>query len=65
MQAASDAIGRNTLTWPLASPSKRVRKYGPTKNFRFLVFYVISESGIPRIIDYAGPGRQPRWTERV
>jgi hypothetical protein len=65
MEAASDAIGQNPFTWPLARPSKRVRKFGPTKTFRYLIFYVVLESGDLRIIDYAGPGRQPRWMERV
>jgi len=65
MELASEAIGANPQTWPLARPSKRVRKYGPTKNFRYLVFYVITKNGVPRIIDYAGPGREPRWMKRI
>jgi hypothetical protein len=36
--AADDAIGERPYTWPLARPSKRDRKFGPTKRFRFLVF---------------------------
>jgi hypothetical protein len=65
MEAASEAIGQNTFTWPFARPSKRVRKFGPTKNFRYLIFYVVLTDGTPRIIEYLGPGRQPRWTARV
>ena len=65
MEVACDAIGENTFTWPLARPSKRVRKFGPTKTFRYLVFYVVLENGTARIIDYAGPGRQPRWMGRA
>jgi len=42
-----------------------VRKFGPTKTFRYLIFYTVLESGLIRIIDYAGPGRQPRWMERI
>jgi len=65
MEAGSDAIGQNPFTWPLAQPSKHVRKFGPTKTFRYLIFYVVLESGTARIIDYGSPGRQPRWMERV
>ena len=65
MEDASDAIGQNTLTWPLARPSKCVRKYGPTKSFRYLIFYVVLKNGAPRILEYLGPGRQPRWTQRL
>jgi hypothetical protein len=65
MEAASNTVGQNPLTWPLARPSKRMRKFGPTKTFRYLIFYVVLENGVARIIDYAGPGRLPRWMERA
>lgn len=65
MEAASETIGQNTLTWPLVRPSKYVRKFGPTKNFRYLIFYVVLKNGAPRIIEYLGPGRQPRWLQRL
>jgi len=65
IELASKAIEQNTHTWPLARASKRVRKYGPTKTFRYLVYYVVTENGTPRIIEYAGPGRQLRWKRRL
>jgi len=65
MEEGSDAIEQNPFTWPLAQPSQCVRKFGPTKTFRYLIFYTVLESGLIRIIDYAGPGRQPRWMERI
>jgi hypothetical protein len=65
IESASKAIEQNTHTWPLTRASKQVRKYGPTKTFRYLVYYIVTESGIPRIIEYAGPGRQARWKGRL
>jgi hypothetical protein len=65
MIAADEAIGARPRTWPLARPSKRVRKFGPTKRFRFLVFYVIGNDSTVRILNYCAPGRQPRWLERL
>jgi hypothetical protein len=65
MEAATDAIARNPTTWPLARPSRRVRKFGPTKSFRYVIFYLILKDGSIRIIDYSGPGRQPRWAGRL
>jgi hypothetical protein len=65
MEAASDTIRQNPFTWPLARPSKLVRKFGPTKTYRYLIFYVVLKDGTPRIIEYLGPGRQPRWPARA
>ncbi len=64
LKAARNAILRNPLTWPISSPRKMVRRYGPTSKFRYLIFYVVTPDDCIRIIEYAGPGRLPRWTER-
>jgi hypothetical protein len=65
MIAADNAISERPKTWPLARPSKRVRKFGPTKRFRFLVFYLICDESTVRILNYCAPGRQPLWLERL
>jgi hypothetical protein len=65
IESADKAIEQNTYTWPLAQPSRHVRKYGPTKTFRYLVYYIVTENGIPLIIEYSGPGRQARWRKRL
>jgi hypothetical protein len=65
MIAADNAIAERPRTWPLARPSKRVRKFGPTKRFRFLVFYLICDDSTVRILNYCAPGRQPRWLGRL
>ncbi|MCE0521783.1 MAG: hypothetical protein LV480_02610 [Methylacidiphilales bacterium] len=64
LKAARNAILQNPLTWPISSPRKKVRRYGPTPRFRYLIFYVVMADDCIRIIEYAGPGRLPRWTER-
>jgi hypothetical protein len=65
MESAADAVRLNALTWPLARPSSRVRKFGPTKIFQYLIYYIVLESGLIRIIEYSAPGRQPRWKGRL
>jgi len=64
LKTARAAILRNPCTWPLSSPSKTVRRYGPTRKFRYLIFYVVTADDCIRIIEYAGPGRLPRWAQR-
>ena len=63
--AADEAISERPYTWPLARPSKRIRRFGPTKRYRFLVFYLICDESTVRILNYCAPGRQPRWLERL
>ena len=64
LKAARNAIMQNPHTWPKANPCTRVRRYGPTPNFRYVIFYVITPDDYIRIVEYAGPGRLPRWMER-
>jgi len=59
-----DKIGRNPLTWSFANPKKNVRKL-PTRLFRFVIFYILQPNGVPLILEFAGPGRQPRWAKRL
>jgi hypothetical protein len=61
---AKHKIGRNPLTWSFAAGSKRVRKL-QIRRFRIQVFYRIREDGTPVILEFAGPGLQPRWAERL
>ena len=64
LKSARNAILQNPFTWPISNLRKKVRRYGPTPSFRYLIFYVVTADDCIRIIEYAGPGRLPRWTER-
>jgi hypothetical protein len=57
-------INRNPLTWSFAPGSQRVRRVQLLK-FRMQVFYFIRSDGIPVILEFAGPGLQPRWAGRL
>ena len=57
-------IETNPRTWSFAPRSKRVRKVQISR-FRMQVFYYIQKNGRPLIIEFAGPGLQPRWRERL
>jgi hypothetical protein len=46
------------------SCSKQIRKVQMAR-FRMQVFYVIQENGVPIILEFAGPGLQLRWAERL
>ena len=59
-----DKIGRNPFTWSMASGSSRVRKL-PIRSFRYVIYYLIPPNGIPLILEFAGPGRMPRWRKRL
>lgn len=48
-------------TWSFAKGSKIVRKV-QIKEFRF---YVVVNAKTVHVLEYAGPGLQPRWSERV
>ena len=51
-------------TWSLARGSKSVRKV-QIKEFRMTVFYVVVNAKTVHVLEYAGPGLQPRWSERL
>lgn len=51
-------------TWSLAKGSKTIRKV-QIKEFRMTVFYEIVDAQTVHVLEYAGPGLQPRWSERL
>jgi hypothetical protein len=51
-------------TWSFAKGSKTVRKV-QIKEFRMTVFYVVVNAKTVHVLEYAGPGLQPRWSERL
>jgi len=59
-----EKIGRNPLTWSFANSKRNVRKL-PTRLFNFVIFYTVQPNGVPLILEFAGPGRQPRWSKRL
>lgn len=66
LDAAEEAklrIGRNPRTWSFASGSKTVRRVH-MRRFRMQVFYLIMPNGVPLIVEFAGPGAEPRWRKR-
>ena len=64
VQEAKRRIEMNPPTWSFAPGSKRVRKV-QIKRFRMQVFYAIQKNGVPLILEFAGPGLQPRWARRL
>jgi len=51
-------------TWSFAMGSQTVRKV-QIKEFRMTVFYVVVNAKTVHVLEYAGPGLQPRWSERL
>ncbi len=64
LRLAKDKIRNNPKTWSKAHGSKTVRKV-QILDFRMQAFYVIQKNGVPLILEYAGPGLQPRWASRL
>ena len=64
MREAKSKIRDNPKTWSYAPGSKRVRKV-QVLEFRFQVFYTIQKNGVPLILEFAGPGLQPRGVDRL
>ena len=64
VRRAIERIEASPLTWSFARGSKRVRKVQIVR-FRPQVFYVIRADGVPFILEFAGPGRRPRWGRRL
>ena len=63
IREAKNKIRDNPATWSFAPGSRRVRKV-QILEFRMQVFYTIQKNGVPLILEFAGPGLQPRWGER-
>lgn len=67
LSGAEEAVKRieqNSDTWSFARGSRRVRKVQISR-FRMQVFYRVREDGTPVILEFAGAGLQPRWSERL
>jgi plasmid stabilization system protein ParE len=64
VREAKNKIRDNPRTWSFAPGSKRVRKV-QILDFRMQAFYTIQRNGVPLILEFAGPGLQPRWVERL
>ena len=57
-------IHKNPRTWSFVPGSRRVRRVQISR-FRMQVFYLIRKDGAPVILEFAGPGVQPRWVDRL
>ncbi len=57
-------ISRHPETWSFVPGSRRVRRV-QLPRFRMQVFYTIRNDGIPVVLEFAGPGLQPRWPDRL
>lgn len=57
-------IATNPGTWSLVAASTRIRKV-QILQFRMQVFYYTPRNGVPVVIEFAGPGVQPRWPRRL
>ncbi len=67
IEGAFEAITANPLTYRLVRRDGRQRLFGPTKRFRFVVYYVVKNDGkTPFILAVAHPSREPGyWTYRA
>lgn len=67
IDAAFAEIATNPLTYRMVKRSGRQRRFGPTKTFRFVIYYVIKSDGqTPYILALAHPSRKPNyWTYRA
>ncbi len=64
IREAKRKIRENPATWNFVPGSKRVRRV-QIANFRIQVVYTILPDGVPLILEFVGPGFQPRWRERL
>jgi len=67
IEAAFEEIVANPLTYRLVRRNGKQRRFGPTKKFRFIVYYVVKSDGLtPYILAVAHPSREPDyWTSRA
>jgi hypothetical protein len=64
IRKARSKIRKFPKTWSFAKGSKTVRKV-QIKEFRMTVFYVVVDAKTAHVLEYAGPGLLPRWSERL
>ena len=67
IEAAFAEIAANPLTYRLVKKGGKQRRFGPTKAFRFIVYYVVKNDGrTSYILAVAHPSREPNyWTYRA
>jgi hypothetical protein len=65
MDAALDEIGARPLTYRLVDPRRNIRRFGPTRKFRFGIYFRVGETAIT-VLAFAHPARKPGyWTGRA
>jgi len=63
VRLAKEKIEQNPRTWSHVTGSKRVRKV-QIPRFGMQAIYAIRKNGVALILEFVGPGVQPRWRER-
>jgi hypothetical protein len=64
IRQALDKIAAQPTTWSFAAGSTKIRKV-QIAQFRMQAFYGIPGNGVPLVVEFAGPGVQPRWPRRL
>ena len=67
IEAAFAEIEANPLTYRVAKKGGRQRRFGPTRRFRFIIYYTVKNNGKnPFILAVTHPSREPNyWTYRA
>jgi plasmid stabilization system protein ParE len=67
IETAFKEIAANPLTYRLVRKGGKQRRFGPTKTFRFIIYYAVRNDGqTPYILAVAHPSREPNyWTSRA
>ena len=67
IEEAFETISMNPQTYRLVRKRGRQRRFGPTKRFHFIIYYVVKEDGItPYILAVTHPSRKPNyWIHRA
>ena len=64
VRLTKEKIEENPRTWSFVRGSRRLRKIQMPR-FRMQVVYAIKKDGALLIIEFIGPGVQPRWRGRL
>ena len=66
IEGAFEKITLTPLTYRLVKKNGRQRRFGPTKRFHFIIYYVINQEGSPYILAVTHPSRRPfYWIHRT
>jgi plasmid stabilization system protein ParE len=66
IEAAFAKIAANPLAYRLVKKTGKQRRFGPTKTFRFVIYYVVKNDGRTTVLAVAHPSRKPAyWTYRA